>query len=195
MDMIETTIMLKDEKVWPEIDIKDPDGKIIAHRRRTPDELTDVMNAALQFPGLNNSWTMPIKTRIDMLATGIKTPVGIKVAGPDLSELERVASEIEAVIKSVPGKLSAFAERTMGGNYIQFDIDRDAIARYGLNIGDVQEVLQVALGGMPLTTTVEGLQRYDINMRYSRDFRESLGALREIIVPTATGVQVPLGQL
>jgi len=138
---------------------------------------------------------MPIKTRIDMLATGIKTPVGIKVAGPDLAELERVASEVEAVVKGVPGTLSAFAERTMGGNYIQFDIDREAIARYGLTIGDVQDVLQVALGGMPLTTTVEGLERYAVNLRYSRDFRENLGALRDIVVPTPGGAQVPLGQL
>jgi len=194
-DMIETTIMLKPEAEWPVVDIKDDAGKIIAHRRRTPDELTDVINAAVQIPGLNNAWTMPIKTRTDMLATCIKTPVGIKVAGPDLAELERVASEIEAVVKGVPGTLSAFAERTMGGNYIQFNIDRDAIARYGLTIVDVQDVLEVALGGMPLTTTVEGLERYAVNLRYSRDFRESLGALREIIVPTPTGAQVPLGQL
>jgi copper/silver efflux system protein len=194
-DMIETTIMLKPEEQWPVVDIKDDAGNIIAHRRRTPDELTDVMNAAVQIPGLNNAWTMPIKTRIDMLATGIKTPVGIKVAGPNLAELERVASEIEAVVKAVPGTLSAFAERTMGGNYIQFNIDRDAIARYGLTIGDVQDVLEVALGGMPLTTTVEGLERYAVNLRYSRDFRESLGALREIVVPTPTGAQIPLGQL
>jgi Cu(I)/Ag(I) efflux system membrane protein CusA/SilA len=130
-----------------------------------------------------------------MLATGIKTPVGIKIAGPDLAELERVASEIEAVVKTVPGTLSAFAERTMGGNYIQFNINRDAIARYGLNVGDVQEVLEVALGGMPLTTTVEGLERYAVNLRYSRDFRENLGALREIVIPTPSGAQVPLGQL
>jgi Cu(I)/Ag(I) efflux system membrane protein CusA/SilA len=130
-----------------------------------------------------------------MLATGIKTPVGIKIAGPDLAELERVASEVEAVVKGVPGTQSAFAERTMGGNYIQFEIDRDAIARYGLRIADVQDVLQVALGGMPLTTTVEGLERYDINLRYSRDFRENLGALREISVPTPSGAQIPLGQL
>jgi len=109
--------------------------------------------------------------------------------------LERIASEIEAVVKGVPGTLSAFAERTMGGNYIQFNIDRDAISRYGLNVGDVQEVLEVALGGMPLTTTVEGLERYAINLRYSRDFRENLGALREIVVPTPTGAQVPLSQL
>jgi Cu(I)/Ag(I) efflux system membrane protein CusA/SilA len=153
------------------------------------------MNAAVQIPGLTNAWTMPIKTRIDMLATGIKTPVGIKIAGPDLAELERVASEIEAVVKGVPGTLSAFAERTMGGNYVEFDIDRDAIARYGLTVGDVQEVLEVALGGMPLTTTVEGLERYTVNLRYSRDFRENLAALSEIVVPTPTGAQVPLGQL
>ena len=149
----------------------------------------------LQIPGLNNAWTMPIRTRIDMLATGIKTPVGIKVAGSDLAELERIASEIEAVMKGVPNTLSAFAERTMGGNYIQFNIDRDAITRYGLNVADVQEVLEVALGGMPLTTTVEGLERYAVNLRYSRDFRENLGALREIAVPTPTGAQVPLGEL
>jgi copper/silver efflux system protein len=195
MDMIETTIMLKDEKDWPEVEIKDADGKVIAHRRRTPDELADAMNGAVQFPGLNNAWTMPIKTRIDMLATGIKTPVGIKVAGPDLAELERVASEIEAVVKGIKGTASAFAERTMGGNYIEFHINRDEIARYGLRIADVQDVLEVALGGMPLTTTVEGLERYAVNLRYSRDFRENLEALREIAVPTPTGVQVPLGQL
>jgi Cu(I)/Ag(I) efflux system membrane protein CusA/SilA len=194
-DMIETTIMLKPEEEWPVVDIKDEAGNIIAHRRRTPDELSDAMDAAVKIPGLYNAWTMPIRTRIDMLATGIKTPVGIKIAGPDLAELERVASEIEAVVKAVPGTLSAFADRTMGGNYIQFNIDREAIARYGLTIGDVQDVLEVALGGMPLTTTVEGQERYAVNLRYSRDFRENLGALREIVVPTPTGAQVPLGQL
>ena len=194
-DMIETTIMLKPEEDWPERDIRDDSGKIIAHRRRTPDELADAMNAAVQIPGLNNAWTMPIRTRIDMLATGIKTPVGIKIAGPDLAELERIAAEVEAVVKAVPGTLSAFAERTMGGNYIEFTIDRDAIARYGLRVGDVQDVLEVALGGLPLATTVEGLERYQINLRYSRDFRENLGALRDIIVPTPGGAQVPLGQL
>ena len=194
-DMVETTIMLKDERDWPEVDFKDDTGKVVAHRRRTADELVDALNAAIQIPGLNNAWTMPIKTRIDMLATGIKTPVGIKVAGPDLAELERIASEIEAVVRQVPNTSSVFAERVMGGNYIQFDIDRDEIARYGLRVGDVQEVLEVALGGMPLTTTVEGLERYGVNLRYSRDFRENLEALREIIVPTPTGAQVPLGHL
>ena len=195
MDMIETTIQLQDEKEWPEVDIRDAGGKTIAHRRRTPDELADAMNSAVQFPGLVNAWTMPIRTRIDMLATGIKTPVGIKVAGPNLAELERIASEIEPVVRQVPGTASSYAERVMGGNYIEFTINRDEIARYGLSIGAVQDVLEVALGGMPLTTTVEGLERYTVNLRYDRDFREHLEALREIIVPTPSGAQVPLGQL
>jgi Cu(I)/Ag(I) efflux system membrane protein CusA/SilA len=194
-DMVETTIMLKPEEEWPEVDIKDDTGKVIAHRRRTPDELVTAMNAAIQIPGLNNAWTMPIKTRVDMLATGIKTPVGIKVAGADLATLEHIAEQIEVVIRQVPGTSSAFAERVMGGNYVEFNIDRDEIARYGLALGDVQEVLEVALGGMPLTTTVEGLERYTVNLRYDRDFRENLEALREIIIPTAGGAQVPLGQL
>ena len=195
MDMIETTIQLKDEKDWPEVDIRDAGGKTLARRRRTPDELADAMNAAVQFPGLVNAWTMPIRTRIDMLATGIKTPVGIKVAGPSLAELERIASEIEPVIRQLTNTASAYAERVMGGNYIEFNINRDEIARYGLSIGAVQDVLEVALGGMPLTTTVEGLERYTVNLRYDRDFRENLEALREIIVPTPSGAQVPLGQL
>ena len=194
-DMVETTIMLKDEKEWPKVDIKNAQGRVIAHRRRTSNELVTAMNAAIQIPGLNNAWTMPIKTRIDMLATGIKTPVGIKVAGANLAELERVASEVEAVIRQVPNTSSVFAERVMGGNYIEFNINRDEISRYGLRVGDVQEVLEVALGGMPLTTTVEGLERYTVNLRYDRDFRENIEALREIIVPTPTGAQVPLGQL
>ncbi len=194
-DMVETTISLKDEKEWPKVDIKNAQGRVMAHRRRTSEELVTALNAAVQIPGLNNAWTMPIKSRTDMLATGIKTPVGIKVAGANLAELERVASEVEAVIRQVPNTSSVFAERVMGGNYIEFNINRDEIARYGLRVGDVQEVLEVALGGMPLTTTVEGLERYTVNLRYDRDFRENLEALREIIVPTLTGAQMPLGQL
>ncbi len=134
MDMIETTIQLKPEGQWPAVDIKDDNGKVIAHRRRTPDELVSAMNAAVQIPGLNNAWTMPIRTRIDMLSTGIKTPVGIKIAGPDLNELERIGTEVEAVVRQVPGTASAFAERVTGGRYIEFEIDRDAIARYGLTV-------------------------------------------------------------
>ena len=194
-DMIETTIMLKDEKDWPVVTIHDEHGKAAERRRRTPEELVKAMNAAIQFPGLSNAWTMPIKTRTDMLATGIKTPVGIKVGGSDLVTLERVAAEIEAVIRQVPNTGSVFAERVMGGNYIEFLINRDEIARYGLRVRDVQDVLEVALGGMPLTTTVEGLERYTINLRYDRDFRENLEALRQIVIPTSGGAQIPLGQL
>ena len=196
MDMIETTIQLKPEADWPAVDIKDDNGRVIAHRRRTHDELTDALNNAVQIPGLNNAWTMPIITRIDMLSTGIKTPIGIKVAGPDLKELERIGTEIEAVMRTVPGTASAYAERVNGGRFIEFEINRDAIARYGLTIGDVQDVLSVALGGMPLATTVEGLQRYTINLRYDRDFRSDLRSLSDdIVVPTPSGAQVPLGQL
>jgi Cu(I)/Ag(I) efflux system membrane protein CusA/SilA len=196
MDMIETTIRLNPEKDWPAVDIRDDAGKIIAHRRRTPEELVTAMNSAVQIPGLNNAWTMPIKTRIDMLSTGIKTPVGIKIAGSDLNELERIGTEVEAVVRQVPGTASAFAERVTGGRYIEFEIDRDAIARYGLTVGDVQDVLSVALGGMALTTTVEGLQRYTVNLRYDRDFRSDLDSLkRDIVVPTPSGAQIPLGEL
>ena len=209
MDMIETTIMLWPEEQWPAVDLKDPAGRIIAHRRRTVDELVTALNAAVQFPGLINAWTMPIRTRIDMLATGIKTPVGIKVAGPSLPELERIAAQIEGRIREVPGTGSVFAERVMGGNYVEFDIDRDAIARYGLTLGDVQEVLEVALGGMPLTTTVEGLERYSVILRYGRDYRENLEELQDILIPVRSAgsaaamgggmshlmAQVPLRQL
>ncbi len=194
MDMIETTIRLKPEEEWPAVDIRDDTGRVVAHRPRTLDELADALNAAIQFPGLANAWTMPIKTRIDMLSTGIKTPVGIKVAGPNLAELERIASEIEAVVKQVPGTASAYAERVTGGRYLEFDINRDEIARYGLTLGHVQEVVAVALGGMPISTTVEGLERYTINLRYQRDYRD-LRSLRDLVVTAPTGVQVPLGQL
>ena len=161
----------------------------------TRDELVAEMDRAIQFPGLTNAWTMPIKTRIDMLSTGIKTPVGIKVAGADLSELERIAKQIEAVVKPLPGTLSAYAERVMGGSYLDFDIDREAAARFGLTVGDIQDVIQSAVGGMNVSWTVEGLERYPINVRYPRELRDNPVALREILVATPTGAQVPLGQL
>ncbi len=209
MDMIETTVMLKPEREWPAVDIEDDSGQVIAHRPRNTRELVRDLNAAIQFPGLTNAWTMPIKNRIDMLATGIKTPVGIKVAGADLRELERIAAEIEVIVRRVPGTSSVFAERVMGGNYIEFDLKRDTIARYGLTVAEVQDTLQVALGGMPLTTTLEGLERYGVILRYERDYRESLEALKEIAIPvktaggggmggaaaTAALAQVPLSQL
>jgi len=181
LSMIETTIMLKPESEW--------------RPGMTVDKLTDEMNAAIQIPGLTNAWTMPIKTRIDMLSTGIKTPVGIKIAGPDLAELERVGKEVERVIRQVPGTLSVYAERVMGGNYLDFKINRDAIARYGLTVRDVQYVIQTAIGGMNITTTVEGLERYPVNLRYSRELRDDLPSLRSVLVPTPARQQIPLGQL
>jgi Cu(I)/Ag(I) efflux system membrane protein CusA/SilA len=181
LSMIETTIMLKPESEWP--------------AGMTVDKLTNEMDAAIRVPGLTNAWTMPIKTRIDMLSTGIKTPVGIKLAGPDLRVLQRLGEQVEAVVRNVPGTLSVYAERVMGGNYLDFTIDRKAIARYGLTVGDVQDVIQSAIGGMDITTTVEGLERYPVNLRYDRDFRSNLPALENVLVPTPTGQQIPLGQL
>ncbi len=206
MDMVETTIRLRPAAEWPAVDLRGSDGRVLAHRPRTVDELVDAMNEALRLPGLSNAWTMPIKARIDMLSTGIKTPVGIKVAGPSLPELERIASDIEGRIRRVPGTASAFAERVTGGNYVEFDIDRDAIARYGLTIGEVQQTLQVALGGMPLTTTVEGLGRFGVILRYDRDYRENIAELGDILIPVkpseaadgargSPAAQVPLRQL
>ncbi len=179
--MLETTITLKPENEW--------------RGGMTPEKLVDEMNAAIQIPGLTNAWTMPIKTRIDMLSTGIKTPVGIKLAGPNLGTLENLGKEVEAVVRKVPGTLSVYAERVMGGNFLDFQIHRDAIARYGLTVGDVQDVIQSAVGGMNLTTTVEGLERYPVNLRYSRELRDDLPALKTILVPTPAGQHIPLDQL
>lgn len=195
MMMIETTISLKPEAAWPEVDIVDGHDSVIARRRRTPDELIEAMNGAIRFPGLTNAWTMPIRTRIDMLATGIRTPVGIKVSGPDLATLQRIGEEVEAAIRLVPGTLSAYAERAVGGTYVVFDIDRHEIARFGLTIADVQEVISTAVGGMTVTYTVEGLERYPINLRYPRELRDNLDALGAILVATPRGEQVPLAQL
>ena len=181
LSMIETTVMLKPQSEWRE--------------GMTVQKLTDELNAALQIPGVTNAWTMPIKTRIDMLSTGIKTPVGIKIAGADLTALEDLGKEIERVVREVPGAGSVYAERVMGGNYLDFKIDRDAIARYGLTVADVQDVLMTAIGGMNITTTVEGLERYPVNLRYSRELRDNLPKLRQVLVPTPTGPRIPLGEL
>ncbi|MFQ5929354.1 MAG: efflux RND transporter permease subunit, partial [Acidobacteriota bacterium] len=181
LSMIETTIMLKPESEW--------------RPGMTPEKLISEMNQAIQFPGLTNAWTMPIKTRIDMLSTGIKTPVGIKLAGPDLTVLQELGKEVEAVVRQVPGTLSVYSERVMGGNYLDFNIKREAIARYALTVGDVQDVIQSAIGGMNLTTTVEGLERYPVNLRYSRELRDHQEALGQILVPTPSGQHIPLGYL
>ncbi len=181
LSMIETTIQLKPRDEWPE--------------GMTPEKLVDKMDAAIKIPGVTNAWTMPIKTRIDMLSTGIKTPVGIKVAGPDLNILQNIGEQIEKVAKNIPGTRSAYAERAVGGNYVDFKVDRDAIARYGLTVGDVQDVFMSAVGGMDISTAVEGLERYPINLRYQRDYRENLEALKRVLVSTPAGGNVPLAEL
>ncbi len=179
LSMLETTIRLKPKDTWP-----DPD--------KTTKELMAEMDKAIVFPGLANAWTMPIKTRIDMLSTGIKTPVGIKVSGPDLTVLQRISEDIERAMKTMPDTLSAFGDRSVGGYYLDFDIRRDAAARYGLTVGDVQDVIQSAIGGMNVTHTVEGLERYPVNVRYPRDFRDSPETLKRVLIATPTGVQIPL---
>ena len=181
LSMIETTIQLKPEEEWRE--------------GMTPEKLIAEMDAAIQIPGLTNAWTMPIKTRIDMLSTGIKTPVGIKIGGPDLEVLQQIGKQIEKIARTIPGTRSAFAERTVGGNYVDFKIDRNSIARYGLTIGDVQDVFMSAIGGVNITKTVEGLERYPVNLRYQRDYRENIESLRRVLVPLHGGGNIPLEEL
>jgi Cu(I)/Ag(I) efflux system membrane protein CusA/SilA len=182
LEMFETVINLKPQKEW--------------RTGMTTDKLIAEMNKALQFPGVANSWTMPIKARIDMLSTGIRTPIGIKVFGKNLDEMERLAKEIETVVKKVPGTSSAFAERITGGFYLNIEPDRIALARYGMAIGDLQDVISTALGGEMVTTTVEGRERFGVIVRYPRELRGTPDQIaREVLVPTMDGAMIPLGQL
>jgi Cu(I)/Ag(I) efflux system membrane protein CusA/SilA len=181
-EMFETIINLKPKGQWrPGVTIE---------------SLTAEMDKALQFPGVSNAWTMPIKARTDMLATGIRTPVGIKVLGKDLGEMEKVAREIEAVMRNVPGTSSAYAERVIGGYYLDIVPDRDALARYGLTIGNLQDTISMALGGDAVTTTVEGRERYTVNVRYPRDLRSDPQAIaRDVLIALPGGGTVPLGEV
>ncbi|MFA9461281.1 efflux RND transporter permease subunit [Thiohalorhabdus sp. Cl-TMA] len=181
LTMIETTITLKPKSEWRE--------------GMTVEKLKRELDRAIDIPGLTDAWTMPIKTRIDMLATGIKTPVGIKVAGPELAGIQELAGRIEQVLAEVPGTASAYAERTASGRYVSVDVDRALAARYGLNVADVQEVVRTAVGGMNVTQSVEGRERYPINLRYPREYRDRLEELRQVRVATPTGAQVPLTQV
>ncbi|HTK14028.1 MAG TPA: CusA/CzcA family heavy metal efflux RND transporter [Xanthobacteraceae bacterium] len=181
-EMFETVINLKPESKWPP--------------GMTIDSLTAKMDKALQFPGVSNAWTMPIKARIDMLATGIRTPVGIKIFGRNYEDMEQVARQVEKVVRTVPGTSSAYAERVTGGYYLDIVPDRNALARYGLAVGDVQSVVAMALGGEALTTTVEGRERYTVNLRYPRNLRSDPQAIaRDVLVPIAGGGTVPLGEV
>ena len=181
LSMIETTITLKPESQW--------------RPGMTMDGLIRELDQAIQFPGLTNAWTMPIKARTDMLSTGIKTPVGIKLMGDDLQTLSDLGEKVESVIRDVDGTLSVYAERVTGGNFLDYRIRREEAARYGLTVGDVQDIIMTAIGGMNITQTVEGLERYPVNLRYGSELRDSLENLKRILVPTPTGAQVPIAQV
>ena len=201
LSMLETTITLKPEEDWRTVPrerfysswsdswewSKKPLRWVWPEESTiTIEELKTELNESIQFPGLTNAWTMPIKTRIDMLATGIKTPVGIKIMGDDLEVLSALGEEIEAIVRDIPGTLSAFSERVVGGNYLDFDIDREA---------DVQDIIKSAIGGMNVTQTVEGLERYSVNIRYQRDYRNDLQALERVLIPIAGGKHIPISQV
>ncbi len=181
LSMMETTIQLKPEKEW--------------RKGMTVKKLIKELDQAVKFPGVTNAWTMPIKTRVDMLSTGIKTPVGIKIAGPDLNVLQSLGKKIEAIVRKVPGTLSVYSERVVGGNFLDIDIDRLAAARYGLTVGDIQDVIKTAIGGMNITTTVEGLERYPVNIRYARELRDDIESIKRVLVTTPRKEQIPLMQL
>ncbi len=182
LEMSETIVNLKPESAW--------------RPGMTVDKLIAEMDLALQIPGVSNAWTMPIKNRIDMLATGIRTPIGIKLFGKDLAEMERLAQQIEQAVKNVPGTTSAYAERITGGYYLNIDPDYDALARYGLPIGDVQDLIASAIGGETVTTMVEGRERFGVIVRYPRELRDDpQGIAAHVLVPTPLGPMIPLGQL
>jgi len=178
IEMFETTVKLKPRDQW--------------RPGMTPEKLKAELDSRVQFPGVSNAWVYPIKTRIDMLATGIRTPVGIKIMGPDLGVIQDLGRRIEKIVREVPGATSVYAERTATGRYVDVDIDRLAAARYGLNIKDVQDIIGSAVGGMTVSYTVEGLERYPVNLRYPQDYRNSLQALRELPLVTPTGANVTL---
>lgn len=205
--MMETTIILKPQDQWPGIQrwysARMPHWTWPFLSRIWPDHVSTQdliygpggMNEALQIPGIANAWTMPIKARTDMLTTGIRTPVGIKVLGSDLGQIQQIGEQIETALKDVPGTTSVFAERTTGGYFLDFDLKRDALARYGLTIDDAEKVVTTAIGGDSISTTVEGRERYPVNVRYLRDYRSDIDSLQRVLVATPSGAQIPLGEI
>ncbi len=203
LSMLETTILLKPHQEWRRVErfysgwpdwLKEP----LRHfwpDRMSRDELVEELDRSLRFPGVTNAWTMPIKNRTDMLLTGIRTPVGIKIYGADLKVIERIGTEVEAALRDLPGTRSIYAERTAGGYFLDFDLRRQDLARYGLTVEDAQMVIRTAIGGETITTTVEGRERYTVNVRYARELRDNLPALQRVLVATPSGAQVPLAQL
>lgn len=181
LSMIETIIQFKPQHEW--------------RAGMTPKKLRQELEARVKLPGLSNIWVMPIRTRIDMLATGIKTPVGIKIAGPDLNTIQKIGQQIEAILKPVPGTASVYADRVASGRYIQVDTDRFKAARFGLNISDIQEIITTAVGGMDITQTIEGRERYPVNLRYPRETRDSIENLRQLPIVTVIGAHIPLSEV
>ncbi|PYQ12944.1 MAG: hypothetical protein DMH00_05475 [Acidobacteria bacterium] len=201
--MFETTILLKPHDRWRPVRrfysrwpgwLQRP-LRHIWWDRITREDLIDELDRKLRFPGVPNIWTMPIRNRTDMLTTGIRTPVGLKIYGPDLTVVERIGAEVESSLRGVRGTRSLFAERTAGGYYLDFDLRREDLARYGLTVQDAQSVIQSAIGGESITTTVEGRERYSVNVRYAREMRDNLTALQRVLVPTPSGAQIPLAQI
>ncbi len=187
--MMETVALLKPRDEWRKVKHWWGESRI------THEELIEEMDKALKIPGTTNAWTMPIKNRIDMLTTGVRTPIGIKVLGSDLKKIEEIGTHLEMILKDVPGTRSIYAERVAGGYFIDFDIKREEIARYGLLVEDVQTIIMSAIGGENITTTVEGRERYPVNVRYSREFRDDIEKLKRVLVPTPGGQHIPLAQL
>jgi copper/silver efflux system protein len=181
LDMYDTTIMLKPRAQW--------------RKGMTYDQLIAEMDDHLHFPGLSNSWTMPVENRLDMELTGIKTPVGLKIQGPDVDRIQQIGSQIEEILRSVPGTRGIFAERVSQGFYINVDVERATAARYGLTVGDVQRAVSSGMGGENIATTVEERERYSINVRYLADYRNDLNSLRRILIMTPTGAQIPLDEV
>src|SRR5712691_4068930 len=208
MSMVETTVVLKPENEWRKKKVDrwysgwmpgffKPPFRLIWPEERSMgwEDLIDEMDRAVQIPSFANAWLFPVRTRIDMITTGVRTPVGVKVLGPDLATIEKIGLELESVVRPVPGTRSAFFERVTGGYYLDFVVNREEAGRYGLTPGNVNDIVESAIGGMSITTTVEGRERYPVNVRYARELRDDLGSLRRVLVPTPSGAQVPLGQL
>ncbi|MBI4482652.1 MAG: efflux RND transporter permease subunit, partial [Acidobacteria bacterium] len=205
--MMETVVVLKAPTEWPKVprwySSWAPPWLQNILRRAWPDHKSTQelvygpggLNEAMQFPGVVNAWTMPIKARVDMLTTGVRTPVGIKILGPDLNKIQELGQHIEMVLSDVPGTTSVFAERTAGGYFLDFALKREELARYGLTIGQAEMVIMSAVGGENITTTVEGRERYPVNVRYLRDYRSTVDRLSRTLVPTMNGAQIPMAQV
>ena len=204
LSMVETTVLLKPQDEWRKkprwYSHQAPEWTQKFLRRIWPDrisqdDLVDEMDRALRIPGTSNAWTMPIRNRVDMLTTGVRTPVGVKVLGADLNKIQAIGEEIEHTLAKVPGTRSVYAERVSGGYFLDFNLRRDRLARYGLTVDDVEAYIMSGIGGQDVTTTVEGRERYSVNVRYLRDYRSDLGSLDRILVATPSGAQIPISEL